>query len=74
MIDDIWAKAAGSGIVIFLSTVFGIKIAQAKTATKLESLDNTMSDLKTSMGREIKELKDEVHKIRDDFYKPRIND
>lgn len=72
IMDELWAKVAGSGIVIFLSTVFGIKIAQARTQTKLESLANSVDDLKVSMGREIKELKDEVHTIRNDFYKPKV--
>ena len=74
MMDDIWAKVAGSGIVIFLSTVFGIKIAQAKTQTKLESPQTSITELKTSFGREIGELKDEVKTIRKDFYKPRVDD
>jgi hypothetical protein len=70
--DELWAKVAGSGIVIFISTLFGVKMAQARTQAKLDGLHDSLSELKASMGREIRELKTEVHKIRDDFYKPKV--
>jgi len=85
VIEDTASKVIAGAIIAFLSTIFGVRAAQAKTATKLEemekaskermeNMEKTFNKQLISMGREIGELKQEVRTMRDDFYKPRVND
>lgn len=82
--DDTWIKAIVISIGAFLSSVLGIKVALAKTQTKLDLIEKSNGDRFDSMeksfesqfknmGREIGEVKSSVKGIHDDIYKTKFD-
>ena len=79
-----WIKAAAISIGAFMSTALGVRVAQAKTQTRLdameesfnknlESIEKSFEKQLVSMGREIGELKADIKSIHDDIYRPRFS-
>ncbi len=63
MMDELWVKILGGGFLAFVSTVLGIKAAQAKTQTRLDAIEKSFTEKTNALEVSVKEHSESLEKI-----------